>query len=48
MEDFARVVPLDEIRANNANLSIALYVRPKANGVTSQSDEKPLAKVIEE
>ncbi len=32
MDGFARVATLDEIRANNANLSIPLYVRPTANG----------------
>ncbi len=32
IEGFARVATLEEIRANNANLSIPLYVRPTANG----------------
>jgi type I restriction enzyme M protein len=47
-DDFARVVTLDEIRANNANLSIALYVRPKSNGSTNAGTGKALAEVIDE
>lgn len=45
---FARVVSLDEIHRNNSNLSIPLYVRARANGVASQPNDRPLAKVIEE
>jgi type I restriction enzyme M protein len=48
VDGFARVVTLDEIRANKANLSIRLYVRPIANGVASTASEKPLSKVIEQ
>jgi type I restriction enzyme M protein len=48
VDGFARAVPLDELRSNNSNLSIPLYVRAKTNGVTSQADDKPMAKVIEE
>lgn len=47
-DGFARAVTVDEIRRNNSNLSIPLYVRAKANGVTSEAEDKPLAKVIEE
>ena len=47
VDEFARVVPLDEIRANNANLSIVHYVRPKANRGAGDTNDKPLAKVIE-
>ena len=32
MDGFARVATLDEIRTNNANLNIPLYVRPMTNG----------------
>jgi type I restriction enzyme M protein len=48
--DFARAVPLNEIRANQSNLNIALYVRPKGNGQgsTAGTTAKPLAKVIQE
>jgi type I restriction enzyme M protein len=45
---FARVVPLDEIRANNANLSIARYLRLNTNVVTNGTDAKPVSKVVEE
>jgi type I restriction enzyme M protein len=48
VDGFARVVAVDEIRANKANLSIALYVRPKANVIGSTANEKPLSKVIED
>lgn len=48
VDGFARVVTLDEIRANKANLSIPLYVRPNANGTVSPANEEPLSKVIEE
>ena len=47
-EGFARVVPIEEIRANKANLSIPLYVRP-ANGnagETQAGDQPSLARVI--
>ncbi len=47
VDGFARAVPLDEIRANKANLSIPLYIRLNANGATTTATEKPLAKVIE-
>lgn len=47
-EGFARVVTLDEIRANKSNLSIPLYVRPKANGTATSATAKPLATIIEE
>lgn len=47
-EGFARVATLDEIRANNANLSIPLYVRPatNGNGLKDKADETSLATVI--
>lgn len=48
VEGFARVVTLDEIRANKANLSIPLYVRPKADDAAGTANGKPLPKVIEE
>jgi len=48
VDGFARVVPLDEIRSNTSSLSIPLYVRSKANGVASGTNDKPLAKVVEE
>jgi type I restriction enzyme M protein len=47
-DGFARVVGLDEIRANQANLSIPLYVRPIVNGTTSPENGKPLSHVIKE
>ena len=47
-EGFARVVSIDEIRLNNSNLSIPLYVRAQANGGARQADDKPLAKIVEE
>lgn len=48
--DFAKVVPLDAIRANQANLNIALYVRAKGNGqgADAAASAKPLSKVIAE
>jgi type I restriction enzyme M protein len=48
--DFARVVSLDAIRANQSNLNIALYVRAKGNGHGSAAatNAKPLSKVIAE
>jgi len=48
VDGFARVVGLDEIRANQANLSIPLYVRPVANGTTSPENGKPLSQVVED
>jgi type I restriction enzyme M protein len=45
---FARVATRDEIQANGANLNIALYVRPAANGNSNGQPEKPLATVIAE
>ena len=48
VEGFARVVTLDEIRTNKANLSIPLYVRPKADDAAGTANGKPLPKVIEE
>jgi len=51
VKGFARVATLDEIRANGANLSIPLYVRPKANGgngATKSKANKPLSAVIAE
>ena len=47
-DGFARAVPLEEIRSNNSNLSIPLYIRSKENGGTSIAGKAPLAKVIEE
>ena len=49
VDGFARVATLDEIRANNANLSIPLYVRPTANGgngKTTPTDGKDLQAAI--
>ena len=43
VEGFARVVALDDILKQDANLNIPLYVRPKAE---QNGDEKPLADVI--
>jgi len=48
VDGFARAVPLDEIRANKANLSIPLYIRLRPNGATTTATEKPLSKIIEE
>jgi len=51
VEGFACVATLDDIRANNANLSIPLYVRPKANGgngATKSEADKPLSAVVAE
>lgn len=51
VEGFARVATLDEIRANGANLSIPLYVRPTVNGrngATKEQADKPLATMIAE
>ena len=50
VEGFARVATLDEIRANGANLSIPLYVRPKTNGngSTRAEGDKTLTQVIAE
>lgn len=45
---FAYVASRDEIQANQANLNIALYVRPAANGNGAGPSEKPLAAVIAE
>lgn len=47
-DGFARVASLDEIRANQANLNIALYVRPAANRNGDGQTEKSLATVIAE
>jgi len=51
VEGFACVATLDDIRANGVNLSIPLYVRPKANGgngATKSKADKPLSAVIAE
>jgi len=50
VEGFARVVPIDEIRGNDHNLSIALYVRPSANRVAEAVAEygNSLAQAIKE
>lgn len=51
IDGFAHTVNLADIRANNANLSIPLYVRPAAptNGSTGTSQpDRPLAEVIAE
>lgn len=45
-EDFARVVDLDEIRNNNHNLNIPLYVRKKASSINNEAEEQSLAKTI--
>lgn len=47
-DGFARIVTLDELRVNNASLSIARYVRPESNGSASAGTGKPLAEVIHE
>lgn len=47
-EGFAHVATLDEMRANKANLNIALYVRPAATRNGASHAEKPLATVIAE
>ena len=47
-DGFARVASLGEIQANQANLNIALYVRPAASGNGAGAAEKPLAAVIAE
>jgi type I restriction enzyme M protein len=46
VQGFAEVATLDEIRAERANLSIPLYVRPVGNGSDDGASEKPLAEVI--
>ncbi len=49
VDGFARVATLEEIRANNANLSIPLYVRPASNdgnGKANGEAEKELKAVI--
>lgn len=49
VDGFARVATVDEIRANNANLSIPLYVRPTANGSNGKAaaaDDKDLKAAI--
>jgi len=50
IEGFARLATLDEIRANNSNLSIPLYVQSAANGNGGKgpANEKPLETVIAE
>jgi len=45
---FARVATLEEIRAEQANLSIPLYVPPLKERNGDGTEEKPLAAVIEE
>jgi type I restriction enzyme M protein len=45
---FAQVVPLEAIRANNANLNIALYVRPAAKATDAPAGDGDLAAVISE
>lgn len=47
-DGFARVATLEDIQANQANLNIALYVRPAAGGNGASQGEKPLAAVIAE
>jgi type I restriction enzyme M protein len=48
VDGFARVVTLDEIRANKANLSIPLYIRSNATGTTNTASKKPLSQVIQD
>ena len=48
VDGFARVVSLDNIRANKVNLSIPLYVQASANGAGNTATDKPLAQVIKE
>lgn len=50
IDGFARVATLDNIRANQANLSIPLYVRSSVNinGVRTDEYGKPLTAVIAE
>ena len=48
VEGLARIATLDEIRANQANLSIPLYVLPVGNGNGKGAVGKPLPKVISE
>jgi type I restriction enzyme M protein len=48
VDGFARVVTVDEIRANKANLSIPLYVRATPNGAANTTSRKPLSQVIQE
>lgn len=43
-ENFAKVVPVDEILANKANMSISLYVRPEKN---SEDDVLPFPKAFQ-
>lgn len=45
-EGFARVVPLDEIRANGGNLNIPLYVRKKTAQLRADSEESNLSEAI--
>lgn len=47
IEGFSRVATIDDIRANEGNLSIPLYVRPKGNG-GRPGDGKTLEKVLAE
>jgi type I restriction enzyme M protein len=46
-DGFAHVASLDEIRANDGSLNIALYVRPKS-GAAGPGDGKTLEKVLAE
>ncbi len=48
IDEFAKVAALEDIRENQANLSIPLYVRPTGNGNGTNEAEKPLAAVIAE
>jgi type I restriction enzyme M protein len=44
VSEFARVVPVDDIKANDSNLSIPLYVRRRSNGSSNGADgDTPLS-----
>ena len=47
-EGFARVATIAEVQEKQANLNIALYVRPASIGAGASQNEKPLSSVISE
>lgn len=49
IEGFTKVATIDEVKANQASLSIPLYIRPRTNKTAiSSKEEKPLIAVIDE
>jgi len=46
VEDFAKVASINEIKANNCNLSIPLYVKPKINGSAQAQPSTNLKQVV--